>query len=247
MISVCIATYNGEKYIKEQLDSIINQIKEDDEIVISDDNSTDRTLEIINSYKDKRIKIYHSNARNFKKNFENALGNANGDIIFLSDQDDVWIDGKYEMCVSALQKYDLVVTDSTVVDENLNIIYPSFFSYYKSGPGIIKNLYDNTYFGACMAFKRNILEEALPLPQSNEIGHDVWIGLVGEIVGNVHFIEKSYLYYRRHGKSLTNLTPKLKNRSQRPLFTKIIGRAIMAKEVFLFYIRYKLHKICKTT
>ena len=142
MISVCIATYNGEKYIKEQLDSIINQIKEDDEIVISDDNSTDRTLEIINSYKDKRIKIYHSNARNFKKNFENALGNANGDIIFLSDQDDVWIDGKYEMCVSALQKYDLVVTDSTVVDENLNIIYPSFFSYYKSGPGIIKNLYD---------------------------------------------------------------------------------------------------------
>ena len=245
MVSVCMATYNGEKYIKEQIDSILSEIKENDEIVISDDNSTDCTVEIIKSYNDDRIKLYHSNARNFKKNFENALNKAKGDIIILSDQDDVWIKGKYEKCIDELKKYDLVVTDSTVVDENLNTIYPSFFSYYKSGPGILKNLYDNTYFGACMAFKRKVLDKALPFPKSQEIGHDVWIGMVGEIVGKVHFINKSYLYYRRHGKSLTNLTPKLKNRSQRPLLTKIMGRVIMAKEVFSFYIKYNTNKICK--
>ena len=91
MVSVCMATYNGEKYIKEQIDSILSEIKENDEIVISDDNSTDCTVEIIKSYNDDRIKLYHSNARNFKKNFENARNKAKGDIIFLSDQDDVWI------------------------------------------------------------------------------------------------------------------------------------------------------------
>jgi len=245
MVSVCIATFNGERYIKEQLDSIICQLERDDEIVISDDNSMDRTVEIIESYKDTRIRILHANFRNFKRNFENALKNAQGEYIFLSDQDDVWLPDKYKRCLELLREYDLVVTDSILVDEVLTVIKPSFFEFYSSGKGILKNVYDNTYFGACMVFKKKVLGYSLPLPKTKEVGHDVWIGLVAEMVGKVYFIKEPFLLYRRHGTALTNVTPKLKNRSDRSLYTKIRGRFIMLKEVLFFYLKYKFKK-CKT-
>ncbi|MDE5758415.1 MAG: glycosyltransferase, partial [Allobaculum sp.] len=92
MISVCIATYNGERYIETQIRSILDQLNEDDEIIISDDSSTDRTLDIIRSLNDSRIKLFAGNkfhSRTF--NFENALKQATGDFIFLSDQDDIWL------------------------------------------------------------------------------------------------------------------------------------------------------------
>ena len=97
MISVCIATYNGEKYIKQQLLSILKQIKVNDEIIISDDHSTDKTFNIIKSFNDTRIKFFLNNkGKGYTRNFENALEKAHGDIIFLSDQDDIWIDNKVE-------------------------------------------------------------------------------------------------------------------------------------------------------
>jgi len=89
MISVCIATYNGEKYIKEQLDSIINQLDKNDEIIISDDGSSDNTIKIIESYKDGRIVLYKNSFKNVVLNFEFAIDKSKGDYIFLSDQDDI--------------------------------------------------------------------------------------------------------------------------------------------------------------
>lgn len=239
MVSVCMATYNGEKYIKEQLDSILSQLTSSDEVVISDDGSMDRTVEIIKNYQDNRIKIYYANFKNPKKNFENALNNAQGEIVFFADQDDVWLPGKYQHCLEALKKYDLVVTDSYVVDENLKKIKSSFFDYYSSGKGILKNIFDCTYFGACMAFNKKILMRSLPMPDSKEIGHDLWIGLVAEITGKVFFLKEPFLLYRRHEKSLTNVTPKLRNRSKRSLFVKIRGRFIVLKEVLIFYFKYR--------
>ena len=111
-ISVCIATYNGEKYIKEQLESIIHQLGEYDEIIISDDGSNDKTIQIIENFKDTRIKIFnHSPNRKTKykfdlttRNIENALSKAKGDFIFLADQDDIWIKNKVEKLIPFFEK-----------------------------------------------------------------------------------------------------------------------------------------------
>ena len=141
MISICMATYNGEKYIKEQIDSILPQLSKNDEIIISDDSSTDDTLSIIRSFNDHRIKIFSGcNFHSPISNFENALKYAKGDYIFLSDQDDVWLENKVERMMEALKQYSLVVSDCYVVNKDCEIIRNSFF-VRKPVPGIIWNLF----------------------------------------------------------------------------------------------------------
>lgn len=235
-----MATYNGEKFIAEQLTSILNQIAPDDEVIISDDGSTDGTCAIIESFGDQRITLLHNKAHNFKHNFINALQHAHGDYIFLSDQDDVWLPNKYDICCNYLAQYDLVITDNIITNATLETIHPSFFEFYHSGKGIIKNAIRNTYFGACMAFRHHILDIALPVPRTNEIGHDIWIGLVAEIVGTVYFIPQPLMLYRRHSQALTNLKGTFLNRSERSLFVKIWSRCIVLAAVCRFYLSYKV-------
>lgn len=181
-----MATYNGEKYIKEQLDSIIPQIGPEDEIIISDDGSTDSTLQIIRSYKDPRIKILE-----FKReksgiepvklvttNFENALKESKGDIIFLSDQDDVWMPDKVKVSLYYLIDlgYDYIESSCYIVDQNLNNAKPSInerkhFNKWTS-------IFGWAPFRGCLsAFKRPVLETALPFP-SNLQSHDRWIAWI---------------------------------------------------------------------
>ena len=125
MISVCMASYNGEKYIKEQIDSILKQLSDEDELVISDDGSTDNTLSVIQSIHDKRIKLIHNQGEHgYSRNFENALKNSKGDYIFLSDQDDVWKDNKVETILplygiqfNEIKRYEVdgeIISDSKV-------------------------------------------------------------------------------------------------------------------------------------
>ena len=117
MISVCVATYNGEKFIREQIESILCQLSSDDEIIVSDDGSTDGTIVIINCIGDKRIRIIEGPRKHSPTfNFENALKEAKGDYIFLADQDDVWKTNKVEVCMKWLQKYDCVVSDAEVTE-----------------------------------------------------------------------------------------------------------------------------------
>lgn len=236
MNSVCVTTYNGERFIEQQLRSILEQIAAEDEVIISDDGSTDNTLKIVDSIGDKRIRIRHSNAHYFKDNFIEAMCEAKGDIIFLSDQDDVWLPGKYERCIKELEEVDLVCTNSEMTDVELNIIEPNFFSIYHSGPGVFKNALNNTYYGSCMAFRRSLLKAALPMPSTREIGHDIWLGLVAEMTGKVRFIDTPYLLYRRHENAKTS-TNGLLHRSKRPLWLKIWSRVVV-----LYYVsKFKLN------
>jgi glycosyltransferase involved in cell wall biosynthesis len=199
-----MATYNGEKYIYTQLESILCQLGEKDEVIISDDSSTDKTLEIIGSFKDERIKIHKYNTYyNPIFNFENALKNASGDIIFLSDQDDVWEENKVASVVELMSEYDVIVSDCKVIDNNGVVIQESFFRTRNSGKGFWKNLYKCTYLGCCMAFGSRILKLSLPFP-SNIPMHDLWIGTIGELYGRVKFCDQKLIKFRRHGSNHTN-------------------------------------------
>ncbi len=196
--SVCIATYNGEKYIFEQLESILTQLGTDDEVIIADDSSTDNTLKIISSFNDKRIKIFRNNQfKNPIYNFEFALKQASGDFIFLSDQDDIWLPGKVTYYLERLRTHDLVMTDCRIINENNEFIYQSYFDLKKSGKGIIKNIYKNTYFGACIGFNRKVLDAILPFPGGIPM-HDIWIGITAELVGKVMFDRSIFQDHRRH-------------------------------------------------
>ncbi|MCM1034231.1 MAG: glycosyltransferase family 2 protein [Paludibacter sp.] len=236
-----MATYNGEQFIKEQLSSILTQLCKDDEIIVSDDASTDNTVALIQSIADPRIKLLHFNGNNVKRNFQNALQHARGNIIFLADQDDVWLPGKVETCCNALKQVDLVVTNSMVTDEELNITNTNFFNLYKSGPGILKNIFNNTYYGSCMAFKSDVLHYALPFPQTNEIGHDTWLGLTANLIGTVRFIRTPYLLYRRHHNTSTTID-NLYKRSQRPLWKKIWSRCVLSYQLLRFGLYHKLQQ-----
>lgn len=239
MISVCMATYNGERFLEEQMRSILDQLGSTDELIISDDGSTDNTVEIIKSFQDNRIRFFTGNYKNVIKNFENALSKARGDIIFLADQDDVWLEAKVNKVKSLLTAYDLVVTDSYIVDERLRIIHPSFFEHFNSKKGILKNVLKSTYFGSCMAFRASLLKFALPFPDTKEIGHDLWLGLVGEMTGKVIFVKDPMIQYRRHGETFTAAGT---GKSGRSLITKMKGRMIMFSEIIQFYIKYR---VCK--
>jgi len=198
MISVCLATYNGAQFIEQQVRSVLAQISENDELIIADDGSTDSTVDKLLAFKDVRIKIISGvSSLGIVKNFERALVEAKGDIIFLCDQDDVWLAGKVEACVNALETSILVVTNCKVVDAELNTIADSFFYTRKSGAGILKNIAVNSYLGCCMAFNKRLLNFALPMP-ANLPMHDMWLGLIAESEGEVSFLPEPLLLYRRH-------------------------------------------------
>lgn len=199
MVSVCIATFNGEKYIHQQLQSILLQLNNDDEIIISDDCSTDATLNIVRAFNDSRIKVF-ANCKFSSPilNFENALKNASGKYIFLCDQDDVWLPDKVSTMIKYLDTYDLVVSDCKVVDENLKVVNESFFKVRNSGKGFLKNLAKNSYIGCCMAFKNTVLRYALPFPTQIAM-HDIWLGLLTELYGETYFLDSPLILYRRHG------------------------------------------------
>ena len=204
MISVCIATYNGERFIREQIDSILRQLSSYDEIIVSDDGSTDDTISIIDSINDKRIRIIEGPRKHSPTpNFECAMKVAKGDYIFMADQDDVWKPNKVEVCIEWLHKYDCVVSDAEVTDSNLNPLYPSLYTIMQVRQGRIYNtIWKNGYTGCCMAFRRNVLNASLPFPKNIPM-HDIWIGNVAAYKYNMKFIPDKLIYFRRHNETIS--------------------------------------------
>lgn len=226
-ISVCMATYNGEKYIQEQLNSILEQLGEEDELIISDDSSTDRTIEIIERLKDNRIKLFKDNKyKNPCFNFENAISKASGDIIFLSDQDDIWKEDKVKICLNNFKESQLLLHNVTIVDNQMNL-KGDWFSTTSISHNIIKNLIKNSFLGCAMVFKKDILNEILPFPKDTPM-HDSWIGLVCEKYYNVVFLKDELMYYRRHGENYSSAGGK----SKRNLYIKIKDRIILLKNLY---------------
>ncbi|WP_213073702.1 glycosyltransferase family 2 protein [Acinetobacter ihumii] len=208
-----MATYNGGPFIYEQVDSILIQLGVDDELIISDDGSTDNTINEVLRFKDNRIKVIKGPKQGIIKNFENSLKAASGDYIFLSDQDDIWLPNKIKNCINVMQEnkeISLVVTDCKVVNNDLDEIYSSYFRLRNSKSGFFKNLYKGGFHGCCMCFSRSTLEKSLPFPDNIPM-HDWWIGLVAEIHGKTFFLNECYLLYRRHDFNASSASEKSSN------------------------------------
>ncbi|MFY9314150.1 MAG: glycosyltransferase family 2 protein [Burkholderiales bacterium] len=220
--SVCMATCNGERFIEPQVASILAQLGPQDEIVVSDDHSSDRTLEKIRGFGDRRIRVFKNPRRGVTANFENALAHATGEFVFLSDQDDVWLEGKRATMCDALASHALVLSDCRVADAEGRLLHESYFALLGSRPGLVRNFLRNSYLGCCMAFRRGLLELALPIPAA--VAHDYWIGMLGELTGKPLFLARALLMYRRHGATASFAGGK----SGRPLATRIGSRVVLA-------------------
>lgn len=229
-ISVCMATYNGARYLRPQLESILDQLGPADELVISDDSSTDATIEIVRSYTDPRIRLFAGQTfYNPARNFGNALRHAAGQILVLSDQDDIWLPGKLDLVRARLggkcSVPALIMLDGEIIDADEQVIAPSIFALKHSGPGLFRTIYDSSYPGCCMAFTRPLLALALPLPRGVPM-HDWWIALLAELFAEVEFVPVKTIRYRRHGgnASYTSSDSLLKIRRRLHIAWLLLGR-----------------------
>lgn len=203
-----MATYNGQNYIKEQINSILTQLDKDDELIISDDGSTDKTMEIIRKIGDTRIKLYENkNRHGYTHNFENALKQASGEYIFFSDQDDIWLPDKVEKMLPYLKDDNFVISDAYITNEKLEI-KDRISSWRKYKKGFVRNLYKGIYAGCTCAFTKKIKDFSLPFPLTKYIQHDNWIGLLCELKFNVVYIDEPLILYRRHNNNTSDASSK---------------------------------------
>lgn len=199
-VSVAIAVYNGEKYIQDQIDSILVQLESSDELVISYNESNDNTNKILqdNAKRDCRIKVYTCQEKGIIANFENAIRLCSGDIIFLADQDDVWMKNKISVVKNIFLDQDVVAIMHNCDYYNENLSSVSAEAYDRGVKnGTIRNILRNSYQGSCMAFKKELLKAILPIPR-NIAMHDQWIGIIANIVGKEIIINDKLIKYRRH-------------------------------------------------
>lgn len=233
-VSVAMAAYNGGKYIKDQVDSILSQLNYDDELIISIDNCTDKTLEVLQAIqsKDKRVKIYNNpDSPGVVNNFQNAVKHCTGDIIFYSDQDDIWMPDKVDIIREEFKNQNVaaVIHDAQLTDADLNVIAPSTFKLRGGArTSFLGNFIRLSYIGCCMAFRAVYKDVILPIPTIHR-SHDWWTGcLLACEKSKVVAIHKPLILHRIHD---NNTTPK-----KRPsLAYQLQVRWIILKNIILRY------------
>lgn len=242
MISVCMATYNGSRYIRQQVDSIMSQLGAEDELVVSDDGSTDDTLDIIRNINDSRIRIIPHSPRPGKwdpvqrvtHNFENALREAKGDYIFLSDQDDVWLPRKVEIMMRWLKDYDYVQSDCIITDSDLNMCEHLKVKIPQARNRWTALVGAAPYMGCVSAFSRRLLDRALPFPKNLQ-SHDRWLGFLASIRYSYVLIPDQLIYYRKHDANVSSTFGKSRNsmayrvRTRLYYISALIRRTIFGK------------------
>lgn len=226
-VSVAMAAYNGEAYLKNQIDSILSQLGQADELVVSYDPSTDSTLQLLQEIQqaDTRVKVVMDTGKGVTSNFNNAISHCSGDYIFISDQDDCWADGKYERVMRAFSETgaDMVIHNGIHTNPDLQQISEPFFTLYRIGDGKIKNLLKPRYSGCCMAFTRRLANIILPIPMKID-AYDHWLGMVGECFGKITYVDDILLFHRLHD---GNVTPV----SSRSLSTIMGARSTLLAEL----------------
>lgn len=245
-----MATYNGEKYIRQQMDSILCQLGQDDEIIVSDDGSTDKTLDILKEINDPRIKIYshHKDPKLMKmrsasfrlaaKNFEHAMKIAHGDFIYLADQDDIWLPNRVKMVQSLLWSYDLIMCNYSIINDDNEVLVEQYYEKSPVSRRFFLNLMRTPFLGCCMAFRRSVLSYCLPLPKAC-IGHDFWMGCLICKLGSFKYIEKPLHLYRKHSNNVSPVITKSKN----TFLFKILYRIKFVYDILVYSKKYKSRAI----
>jgi len=204
-VSVLLIAYNGEKYIARQIESIVCQLRRDDELIISDDGSVDQTISIIKNLQQKyqNIKLVYGPHRGIAANLTNAYMQAKGDIVCFSDQDDIWNPVKLSTISVAFSNnptIDVILHDAQICDQHERMLPYTLFTSRKSSHGIFSNLLRSTYYGCCMCFRRSFLQQYMPLPD-NLISYDQYFGLKAEWNKKSLFIDSPLLVHRYHGQN----------------------------------------------
>lgn len=201
LVSIAMATYNGAKYIKEQLDSLVHQTYDNLEIVIVDDSSTDDTVSIINDYQQQYKFIYlivNSSNCGVTTTFENAIIACKGLLIAICDQDDIWELNKIEILVNEIGEHDAVYSNSLLVDKNGQSLNKSFTTimnmqtYYSGAPFLLSN----SVPGHTILMKQQFVQNILPFPPN--MLFDLWIGFCAAANNGIKFVDKTLVKYRQH-------------------------------------------------
>jgi glycosyltransferase involved in cell wall biosynthesis len=242
-ISVCMATYNGAAFLRAQVESILAQLAPLDELVVVDDASSDGTLQVLEEFGDARI-LVHRNAHNIGhvQSFARALSLARHDILFMSDQDDIWLPGRVAAMVSALDRSGarLVTGNSRFIDRDGR---PAAFdcegvSAARSARHA-SNILDifagrRNYYGCAMALRRELMPLVLPMPSFVE-SHDLWIAMAANVArANVH-IDEETLARRVHGNNASVVS--------RPLALKLASRGVFLLSLFVLVNRLAFQRL----
>ena len=231
--SIAMAVYNGEKFLREQIDSILALMSEQDELIISYDKSIDNTWNIIEeiSQTDSRIKIVtNKNKPSVIGNFNNSVGYCSGEYIFLADQDDIWINAKINKMIEVLQSKEnvLAICNGNIINETGKLVDRDLFQLSHISVNPVSNIIKGTYWGCCMAFKRELLEFVFPFPSDYDICHDLWIGVLARCKGKIALVNEVCVLHRIHGNNQTQ-----KMRIKKIIFNRI-GFVLMLVKRFYF-------------
>jgi glycosyltransferase involved in cell wall biosynthesis len=206
-VSVAMAVYNGLPYLRQQMASVLSELRPGDELIVLDDCSTDGSLVWLQSLDDPRL-VLLSNEQNLgvRLSFERALGACTRRVVLLCDQDDIWMAGKRDALAQPFERdpqCTVSLSDAEIIDEHGTLLSPSFMAtkggFHGSG---WSTLVRNRYLGCCMALRRDIVELGLPIPVKAPM-HDMWFGMLAASRGHVHYLPKPFLQYRRHGRNVS--------------------------------------------
>jgi glycosyltransferase involved in cell wall biosynthesis len=205
-VSVVMALYNGRTYLREQIESVLLQLQPGDELIIVDDASTDGSAAIVQEFASSIVQLVSNEANlGVIRTFGRGLALARNPIVFLSDQDDVWLPGKREAFVEAFScdpQVSVVMSDAEVIAGDGTLLAHSFMEWRRGRfrGGVWATLHKNHYLGCAMAVHRNLLKLALPIPQGVPM-HDMWLGIMGAASGRVVYLPTPYLRHRRHDRN----------------------------------------------
>ena len=242
LVSICIATYNGERYLKKQLNSICSQTYENIEIIIQDDCSSDNTIKIIEAYQQKHpIKLFQNNTNlGYIKNFESLVAKANGEYIALCDQDDIWEKDKIELLVKNIGSASLIYANSLLIDADDTSLEKTLQEKLKnnfiSSQEPLNFLFDNSVSAHAMLFKKELVPTIVPFPQ--QIYFDAWIAMNAANKQGVRYLNKNLVYYRQHANNT------LGNTTKKSISTKTkIANKVKKKEKNIHLILSKIEEV----
>jgi len=207
-VSVVMSVYNGMRFLREQVASVLSELLPCDELIVVDDASSDGSHAFLKSISSSLLRVY-TNPSNLGVigSFERGLQLAANEFIFLCDQDDVWLPGKRDAFVAAFEqdrRVSVVISDAQVIDEQGRVIAPSFMTSRGGFAGsVFATVWRNRYLGCAMALRHSLLSVALPVPRQVPM-HDMWFGAMGWMTGRVVYLPTPFLQYRRH---MGNVTP----------------------------------------